>query len=119
MAKYKLWNGKDPVYTLGAPYKFTPDEWRAEYPWTEVDDCVISGEGVINGAFCMPYTDMIAIYAKQGCDFSDCKTKQEHLDAIEQFEIVMNEPSTELTPEERIAAAVELQAMASLPDVEV
>lgn len=118
MAKYKIWNGIDTIYTLGKPFKFTPEQWKEKYAWCEIVPCVISGEGAINGSFCMPYTDMIAIYAKQGCDFSNCTTEQEHLDAIEAFEDKMNEPSTEPTTDERIAAALEYQVMTSLPDAE-
>ena len=118
MAKYKLWNKKDIIYTHGAPYKFTPEKWLEQYPWAEVAPCVISGEGAINGSFCMPYPDMVAIYRKAGCDFSACETEQDHLDAIEAFEDMRNTPSNEPTAEERIAAAMEYQVMASLPDEE-
>lgn len=119
MARYKIWNGKETIYTLGKPYKFTAEEWKAKYPWSEFVSCVIRGDTTLNGSFCMPLPDMISIYSKKGCDFSACLTDEEKLDAIEKFEDAMNTPSTEPTPEERIAAAVELQAMASLPDVEV
>ena len=109
MGKYKLWNKVDIIYTYGAPYKFTPAQWLQQFPWAEVEPCVISGEGVVNGAFCMPYSDFIAKRARDGCDFSGCETAQEHLDAIEAFEAAMSAPSTEPTAEERIAAAMEYQ----------
>lgn len=109
MAKYKIWNKTDIIYTHGAPFKFTPAQWMLQYPWADAVPCVISGEGAINGAFCMPYPDMLAIYRKAGCDFSECTTEQEHLDAIEAFEDERNKPSTEPTAEERIAAAMEYQ----------
>lgn len=109
MSRYKIWDGVEPVYTYGAPYKFTADQWRVKNPWAEVAPCVLSGEGAINGAFCMPYPDMVAIHKNRGCDFSECTTEQEHLDAIEAFEDERNKPSTEPTAEERIAAAMEYQ----------
>ena len=109
MSKYKIWDGEEVVYTLGAPYKFTPEQWRAKYPWSEVVPCVISGEGAINGAFCMPYPDFVNIRAKEGCDFTECVEDQDYLDAIEAFEDLMNTPSNEPTAEERIAAAMEYQ----------
>lgn len=118
MAKYKMWNETDIIYTHGAPYEYSPDAWKAKHRWISVAKAVISGEGVVNGAFCMPYPDMLAIYRKAGCDFSECTTEQEHLDAIEAFEDERNKPSTEPTTDERIAAALEYQVMASLPDEE-
>jgi hypothetical protein len=47
------------------------------------------------------------MYGKAGCDFSACETDQDYLDAIEAFEDEMNKPSTEPTPEERQAQALE------------
>jgi len=111
MSRYKIWNGEDVIYTLGAPYKYSPEQWKVKYPWCEVTPCVISGEGAINGSICMPYADMLSIYAKQGCDFSECTTEQEHLDAIEAFEDLRNTPTGESTAEERIAAAMEYQIL--------
>ena len=134
MGKYMIWNGVDTVYTLGKPYKFTPDEWKAKYPWTDITPAVISGEGAINGAFCMPFTDMVNQYAKQGCDFSVCTTDQEKLDVIEAFEeekaaqvkaSAAEKAETEAINAEMtatslasIAASMEYQNMMTLDDVE-
>lgn len=119
MARYAIWNGTDTVYTYGPPYKFTADEWRAKYPWSEVATCVISGEGAINGAFCMPLADMVAMKTREGCDFSACTTDEEKLAAIEAFEDAQAAAAAEtVSTDERIAAALEYQVMASLPDEE-
>ena len=56
------------------------------------------------------------MYESQGADFSACKTAEDKLTVIEAFEDAMNAPSTEPTTDERIAAALEYQVMASLPD---
>lgn len=135
MARYKIWNGTDTVYTFGAPYKFTPEEWRAKYPWSEIDPCVISGEGAINGAFCMPLSNMIAQAAKQGFDFSACTTDEEKLATLEAFEDAKSAEAAEaarLAAEAEaenaklnadalasIAASMEYQNMLTLEDVEV
>lgn len=86
MSKYTIWNGTDTVYTYGPPFKYTAAEWLEQYPWAEISPCVISGEGAINGAFCNPLPDMLALYAKQGVAFEDGMTDQQKLDAIEAWE---------------------------------
>lgn len=134
MSKYILWNKTDTIYTFGPPYKFTPEEWAAKYPWCEVDACVISGEGTINGAFCMPLSGMVASATKQGCDFSACTTDEEKLATLEAFEDAreaemqakaqeaaeakaMND-ELNATSLASIAASMEYQNMLTLPDEE-
>lgn len=112
MSKYIIWNGTDTVYTYGPPYKFTAEEWAAKYPWTEVVPAVISGEGAINGAFCMPLADMLATHAKQGVAFEDGMTDQQKLDAIEAWE-----DAQEAAMREAAAAAAE-QAAAEAQNAE-
>ena len=56
------------------------------------------------------------MYEAQGADFSACETDEDKLAVIEAFEDEMNAPSDEPTTDERIAAALEYQVMASLPD---
>lgn len=131
MSKYKIWNGTDTIYTYGPPYKFTPEEWMEKYPWSEVTPCVISGEGAINGALCMPLSNMISQAQKEGCDFSNCNTDEEKLDAIEAFEINRAAEAAAKAAEAAmseemntaslasIAASLEFQNMMSLPDEEV
>ena len=118
MAKYKIWNKTDTVYTFGAPYKFTPEQWMEKYPWSEVEPCVISGEGAINGAFCMPLSNMISNATKMGCDFSACATDEEKLATLEAFEDARNAEAAEyVSNEERIAAALEAQNMMAMEDI--
>jgi len=135
MSKYKIWNGTDTVFTFGPPYKFTPEQWKAKYPWSEVDPCVLSGEGVINGALCMPLSSMVARASAEGCDFSQCVTDQDKLDAIEAFEKAREAAAAEAskaaaeseavnaemtaTALNSIAASMEYQNMMTLEDVEV
>jgi hypothetical protein len=119
MAKYAIWNKKDPVITpIGEV--LTAEQWIERYPVASVPSIkVVCGGGEINGAIFGTLGSMIEMYEKQGCDFSACESDQDYLDAIEAFEDEMSAPSTEPTTDERIAAALEYQVMSSLPDEEV
>lgn len=117
MAKYQIWDKVSPVYTpIGE--MLTPEQWIERYPVASALKTVCAG-GELNGAFFGIFSSMVDMYRKAGCDFSECVEDQDYLDAIEAFEDEMNKPSTEPTAEERIAAAMEYQVMASLPDEEV
>lgn len=118
MARYAVWDKISDIYVpTGA--RFTAEEWKKRYPIANIDTIkIVCDGGVINGAFFGVLSEMITTYQKAGCDFSTCITDQDYLDAIEAFEDEMNKPSTEPSTEERIAAALEYQVMASLPDME-
>lgn len=106
MSKYKVWNGTDDILTPVGEI-FTPEQWKARYPIAEKMDIVCSG-GVVNGAIFAVYDAMIDMYKQQGCDFSGCKTKQEYLDRIEQFEETQNDSAgVYVEPNSRIADALE------------
>lgn len=82
--KYKIWDKTSDVITpIGEV--LTPEEWIARRPISAIVPTVVAG-GVINGAFFGVYDEMLDIYERMGCDFSNCTTEQEHLDAIEVFE---------------------------------
>ena len=116
MSKYAIWNKTDDVYTPSGE-KFTADEWKKRYPIANLEGVkIVCGGGALNGAFFGIFSEMVSMYTKAGCDFTGCETDQSYLDAIEAFEDEKNKPSTEPSTEERIAAALEYQAMASLPD---
>lgn len=109
MARYQIWNKKDEIITPVGEF-FTAEQWIARYPIAGLDRIkVVCAGGEINGAFFGTLSQMKEMYAKNGCDFSNCVTDQDYLDAIEQFEDMLNAPSTEPTAEERIAAALEYQ----------
>ena len=116
MSRYVIWNKTDDVYTPSGE-KFTAQEWFERYPIAELDSVkVVCAGGVLNGAFFGVLSEMVDMYQKSGCDFSDCIGDQDYLDAIEAFEDEMNTPNTEPSSEERTAAALEFIAMSSLPD---
>ena len=115
--RYQIWDKTSPVITpIGEV--LTPEQWISKYPVANVLPTVVAG-GAINGAFFGVYPAMIDMYEKMGCDFSECTTEQEHLDAIEAFEDAANTPDVSyVSTDERIAAALEAQVMMSLPDDE-
>ena len=116
MKRYAIWNKQDPIITpIGEV--LTAEQWIQRYPVAGVNTItVVCAAGEVNGGFFGTLGQMVQMYEAQGCDFSACTTDEEKLAAIESFEDAMNAPSTEPTSEERIAAALEYQVMASLPD---
>ena len=119
MKRYAIWDKQSPIITpIGEV--LTAEQWIARYPVAGVPSItVVCGAGEINGAFFGTLGQMVQMYEAQGADFSGCETAEDKLAVIEAFEDAMNAPSMEATAEERIAAALEYQVMASLPDEEV
>ena len=116
MKRYAIWDKKSPVIVPTGKV-FTAEQWKEKYPVAALESViVVCAAGEINGGFFGTLGQMEQMYAAQGCDFSTCTTAEEKLEAIEAFEDALNAPSTEPTTDERIAAALEYQVMASLPD---
>lgn len=118
--RYAIWNKIDPIITpIGEV--LTAEQWIQRYPVAGLNTItVICAAGEINGAFFGTLGQMVQMYEAQGADFSACTTAEEKLEVIEVFEDEKNTPVVDDTPsaEERIAAALEYQVMASLPDEE-
>ena len=68
---------------------------------------MVCSAGEINGGFFGTLGQMKQMYEAQGADFSQCETNQDVLDVIEAFEDAANALSSNPTPEERQAAALE------------
>ena len=116
MKRYAIWDKQSPVIVPTGKV-FTAEQWKEKYPAASLDSItVVCAAGEINGGFFGTLGQMEQLYAAQGCDFSACTTAEDKLEAIEAFEDAMNAPSDEPTTDERIAAALEYQVMASLPD---
>ena len=117
MAKrYAIWNKQDPIITPVGEV-LSAAQWVERYPVAGIPSItVVCAAGEVNGGFFGTLGQMEQLYAGQGCDLSACATAEEKLAAIEAFEDALNAPSTEPTADERIAAALEYQVMASLPD---
>ena len=123
MNRYQLWDGVSTIYTPGidpahGSSVYTPEEWQAKYPWYNngANAMVISAD-IINGGFCAPLAQMVSLYGSQGADFSAATSDLDKLAVIEAWEEQMNsEAASTPSAEERIAAAMEYQALSSLPD---
>ncbi len=116
--KYAIWNKKDNIITPIGEI-LTAEQWISRYPVAGLDGIiVVCGAGEINGSFFGTLGQMVKMCEDRGCDFSGCETPEEKLQKIESFEKEMSTPPTEPTAEERIAAALEFQVMASMPDAE-
>ena len=119
MKKYAIWNKQDPILTPVGEV-LTAEQWIARRPMAGVPTVtVVCAAGEINGAFFGTLGQMVQMCEAQGADFSNCETDEDKLATIEAWEDYINTPSDEPTTDERIAAALEYQVMASLPDDEV
>lgn len=135
MAKYVIWNKKDPILTpIGEV--LSAEKWIERYPIAGLDTIkVVCAGGEINGEFFGTLGQMVGMYTKMGCDFSACETDQDTLDVIEAFEDEKNARAAEearaaaerelevaelnATSMASIAAQLEYQNMITLEDVEV
>jgi len=115
MARYQIWDRVSDVITPSGEI-FTAGQWKQKYPVATRLDIVLAG-GDVNGAFFAVYSQFVQMYAEMGCDYTDCVDQQDYLDAIEAFQDAMNAGDGESTPEERIAAALELQNLLSMEPV--
>lgn len=119
MAKYQIWDKESTIFTPVGE-SLTPEMWIGRYGWIENPAAVpVIAGGVINGAFIGELSEMKALYEKMGAVFTEGITNEELLAEIEAFENTLNAPTTEISTDERIAAALEAQVMMSMPDEEV
>lgn len=129
--KYAIWNKKDNILTPIGEI-LTAEQWIERYPIAGLNSIVVvCAAGEINGAFFGTLGSMVENYEKQGVDFSQCKTPEEKLWAIENFElemeqiqqnkVMMTNVNEELTASSlaSIAASLEYQNMLTLENVEV
>ena len=118
--RYAIWDKVSPIITpIGEV--LSAEQWIQRYPVAGLNTItVVCAAGEINGAFFGTLGQMVQMYEAEGADFSACTTAEEKLEVIEAFEDEKNKPRENDVPtaEERIAAALEYQVMASLPDEE-
>lgn len=118
LKRYAIWDKQSPIITpIGEV--LTAEQWVARYPVAGVPSVtIVCSHGEVNGAFFGTLGQMVQMYEAQGADFSEATTDEEKLEVIEAFEDAANDPGdlTESTPEERIAAALELANLINMPD---
>ena len=107
LKRYAIWNKQDIILTpIGEV--LTAEQWIDRYPVAGVESVtVVCGAGEINGAFFGTLGQMVQTYEALGADFTNCETAEDKLEVIEAVEDAMNAPSTEPTPAERQAEALE------------
>lgn len=117
--RYAIWDKESQIITpIGEV--LSAEQWVARYPMAGLPQVtVICSAGEINGGFFGTLGQMVQMYEAQGADFSEAQTDEEKLEIIEAWEDAMNDPGdlTESTPEERIAAALELANVINMPVV--
>ena len=106
--KYQIWNSTDPVITPVGEY-LTAEQWISRYPAAAHIPYVIAA-GEINGAFCSPLSQMVAIYTNRGCDFTECVTGDDKITVIEAYE----EAQKALAAEKAIESSVQAQSLATI-----
>lgn len=106
MKRYAIWDKVSPIITpIGEV--LTAEQWIQRYPVAGVPSItIVCSAGEINGGFFGTLGQMVQMYEDE-VDFSACETDEDKLAVIEAFEDAMNAPSTEPTPEERQAQALE------------
>lgn len=118
MSKYKIWDKVSDVMTPSMKI-FTPDQWMEKYPVAKLENIkVVMSGGEINGAYFGLLNVMVERAKNAGCDFSDCKTDQDYLDRIEEWESKPAEPVEYVSTEDRIAASLEALVLLNLPEEE-
>ena len=113
--KYQIWNHTDSIITPSGA-QFTAEQWAEQFPWVDLPGVkMIITTPPINGGVALEFNSYIEQAVKHGLILSDNMTDDEILAALEDFED--HPPSAnEASPEERIAAALEAQAMLAEPE---
>ena len=130
MKRYAIWDKNSHIITpIGEV--LTAEQWIERYPVAGLDFItVICSAGEINGGIFDTLGQMTMRYEAEGCDFSTCKTDEEKLQAIEDFEDARALADAEAAEQAKyeaemtamaltsIAASMEYQNMMTLDDVE-
>jgi hypothetical protein len=133
--RYGIWNKVDPIITPVGEV-FTAEQWIARYPVAALPNItVVCGGGEVNGAFFGTLGQMVDMYTKEGCVFTDDMTAEEKIAAIEAFEdereaqavarakaeAEADAMNVEMTADAlaSIAASMEYQNMLTLEDEEI
>lgn len=125
--KYAIWNKKDDIITPVGEV-LSAEQWIERYPVAGLEHItVVCSAGEINGGFFGTLGQMVMLCESRGADFSACKTEEEKLALIEEFESAAASAVAEVVSNEEItasalssiAASLEYQNMMTLEDAEV
>lgn len=120
MKRYAIWDKTSDVITPVGEV-LSAEKWISRYPIAGLANVtVVCAAGQINGAFFGTLGQMVQMAENDGADFANCTTDEERLEAFEAWEDARNaqpEDNGESSPEERIAAALELINMMNMPIV--
>lgn len=110
LKRYAIWDKQTDIITPIFEV-LTPQQWIERYTVAGIKGItVVCSAGEINGGFFGTLGQMVQMYEQAGCNFSNCTTDIEKLEAIEAFEDEQRKTSMNtVSPEERIAAAMEYQ----------
>lgn len=116
MAKYKIWDKQTTLVTPTGEV-LAAEQVKAKYPASALPTMkyVICDAPISMGVF-MEFTATKEHYKALGVPITEEMTDQQVLDAISCWED--NPPAPQPTPEERMAAAMEFQAMMTIPPME-
>ena len=118
LKRYAIWDKKSDIITPVGEV-LSAEQWMQRYPVAGIPTItVVCSSGEINGGLFGTLGQMVKMYENDACDFCACSTDEEKLEAIEASEDAMNQPSSEVSAEERIPGALEFQALTYLPDSE-
>lgn len=135
MSRYAIWNKKDQIITpIGEV--LTAEQWIKRYPVAALPNItVVCGGGEVNGSFFGTLGQMVDMYTKEGCTFTDDMTAEQKIATIEAFEDEREAQATTRAKAEAeadalnvemtatslasIAASMEYQNMLTLEDEEV
>jgi len=108
---YQVWNGKDNIYTPGGKM-YTAEEWKEKYEWIKYPGAkMIITTPPINGGVALEFTAVVENYKRMGAPITDDMTDEEICDLINEWDV--KDPDPFVSPEERIAAALEAQIVLS------
>lgn len=114
--KYILWDKVSAVYTPGGT-SYTAEEWINKYNWIKAPGAIpVMLAGVINGGFIGELNSMKRRCEQQGATFDNNLDNESLLAAIEDWENeqTANSDTIVVSPEERLAAAVEFQNLMNM-----
>ena len=114
MKRYAIWNKSDAIIKPNGEV-LTPEQWIAEHPSFGLDNITVVIENCeVNGGFYLTLSQFVKRFEELGCDFTGCETAEEKLEAVDAFLDAREVAEAQAIAEERVNAAVQADALASI-----